>query len=79
MKKKKVRRKEKVKSSHFEIFYLLKFFRPFEIVKYFGYPRTTVYLYSWKLRDAKKIAIEILKRDPRFSHLNEIELERLLS
>jgi len=69
---------KKTKASHFEIIYLLKFFKPIEIVREFGFPKPTVYLYSKRLREAKRRAIELLKKHPKFASLREEEIERLL-
>jgi len=72
-------RNKKTKASHFEIIYLLKFFKPIEIVREFGFSKPTVYLYSKRLREAKRRAIELLKRHPKFASLREEEIEKLLS
>jgi len=63
-----------MKGSHFEIIYLLKFFKPIEIIREFGFSKPTVYLYANRLKDAKKKAIELLKKHPKFASLKEEEI-----
>jgi len=70
---------KKIKGSHFEIIYLLKFFKPIEIVREFGFSKPTVYLYANRLKNAKKKAIELLKKHPKFANLKEEEIEKLLT
>jgi len=69
---------KKPKGSHFEIIYLLKFLKPIELIREFGFSKPMIYLYANGLKDAKKKTIELLKKRPKFASLKEEEIEKLL-
>jgi len=51
----------KKRGGHLELFYLFRFYKPYELIKKFGYSQSTVYWYYEKFNKAKEKAVELLK------------------